>query len=74
MQFFGARANLAPIAAFVARPGKVERVDVLPFHQMGPYKWRALGMDYTLQDVEPPSADAVEQACAQFRSVGLKVY
>jgi pyruvate formate lyase activating enzyme len=66
--------NIVPIAAFAARLGNVERVDVLPFHQMGRYKWRALGMDYTLQDVEPPSPDAVEQACAQFRSVGLKVY
>ena len=66
--------NIAPIADFAARLGNVERVDVLPFHQMGQYKWKALGMDYTLQNVQPPSADAVEQACAQFRSKGLKVY
>jgi pyruvate formate lyase activating enzyme len=66
--------NIAPIAGFAAGLGNVERVDVLPFHQMGRYKWKALGMDYTLQDVQPPSAEAVEQACAQFRSVGLKAY
>ena len=66
--------NIAPIAAFAAGLGNVERVDVLPFHQMGRYKWWALGMDYTLQDVQPPSAEAVEAACAQFRSEGLKVY
>ncbi len=66
--------NIAPIAAFAARLGNVERVDVLPFHQMGRYKWKELGMDYTLEDVKPPSADAVEQACAHFQSVGLKVY
>lgn len=54
--------------------GNVERVEVLPFHQMGRYKWKELGMDYNLQDVEPLSEDAVARACAQFRSVGLKAY
>jgi pyruvate formate lyase activating enzyme len=66
--------EIARIAHFAARLGNVERVDVLPFHQMGRYKWKELGMDYTLQDVQPPSAESVERACAQFRSEGLKVF
>jgi pyruvate formate lyase activating enzyme len=41
---------------------------------MGRYKWEDLGMEYELQDVEPPSPEAVERACAQFRQSGLKVY
>src|SRR3982750_123925 len=66
--------DIARIADFAAGLGNVERVDVLPFHQMGRYKWKDLGMDYTLQDVEPPSVAVVEAVCAQFRSVGLKAY
>ena len=66
--------DIARIAGFAARLGNVERVDVLPFRQMGRYKWKELGMDYTLQDVQPPSVDAVERACAQFRSAGLKLF
>jgi pyruvate formate lyase activating enzyme len=62
------------IAAFAAGLGNVERVDVLPFHQMGRYKWKELGMEYTLEDVEPPSAEVVERVCTQFRSAGLKAY
>jgi pyruvate formate lyase activating enzyme len=50
----------------------VERVEVLPFHQMGRYKWERLGRDYSLADVEPPTADAVERACAVWRAAGLK--
>jgi len=66
--------DIAQIAKFAADLGNIERVDVLPFHQMGQFKWRELGLDYTLGDVEPPKAEAVERACAQFRTVGLKTY
>jgi len=67
-------ANVAGIAHFAGGLGNIERVDVLPFHQMGRFKWQALGLDYTLGDVSPPTNEAVEQACEQFRSVGLKAY
>jgi pyruvate formate lyase activating enzyme len=66
--------DVARTAAFVAGLGNVTRVDVLPFHQMGKYKWKQLGMAYTLEDVEPPTTDAVERACAVFRAAGLKTY
>lgn len=66
--------DIAKIAEFAAGLGNVERVDVLPFHQMGRYKWKNLGIEYKLQDVEPPSPEAVERACAQFKQSGLKVY
>jgi pyruvate formate lyase activating enzyme len=62
------------IAGFAAGLGNVERVDVLPFHQMGRFKWEKLGLDYQLHDVKPPSAEAVEKACAAFRAVGLTAY
>jgi pyruvate formate lyase activating enzyme len=66
--------DIARIAQFAAGLGNFERVDVLPFHQMGRYKWKELRMDYKLPDVEPPSQDLVERTCAQFRSAGLKAY
>jgi pyruvate formate lyase activating enzyme len=66
--------NIAHIARFAASLGNVERVDVLPFHQMGRFKWEELKLNYTLNDVEPPSNEAVERACAQFRSEGLKAF
>jgi pyruvate formate lyase activating enzyme len=62
------------IAGFAAGLGVVQRVDVLPFHQMGRFKWKELGMEYKLDDVAPPSKEAVERACMQFRGVGLKAY
>jgi pyruvate formate lyase activating enzyme len=67
-------AEVEGVARFAAGLGNVERVDVLPFHQMGRFKWKELGLEYRLGDVQPPSAEAVERACASFRSVGLKAY
>ena len=66
--------NVEAIAAFAAGLGNVERVDVLPFHQMGRFKWKQLGMDYTLEATEPPTPAAVEKACAIFRAQGLEAY
>ena len=66
--------NIAPIARFAASLGTVERVDVLPFHQMGRFKWKALGLNYKLAEVQSPSPETVERACAQFRSEGLSAF
>ena len=66
--------DIAQIAKFAAGLGNVERVDVLPFHQMGKYKWRELGMSYELEETAPPSTELVEKACTQFRAVGLTTY
>jgi pyruvate formate lyase activating enzyme len=66
--------DVRQIAAFAAQLGNVERVDVLPFHQMGRFKWQALGLDYKLGDVQPPSPEAVERTLATFRAAGLKAY
>ena len=62
------------IARFAGSLGNVERVDVLPFHQMGRYKWEKLGIPYSLSDCEPPSDETVERVCAVFRAQGLRTY
>jgi pyruvate formate lyase activating enzyme len=66
--------EVAAIAAFAASLRNVERVDVLPFHQMGRFKWKQLGLEYKAADVVPPSAEAIERARAPFRAAGLLAY
>ena len=66
--------NIDQMAQFVAGLGTVERVEVLPFHQMGRYKWEKLGVPYTLESVSAPSAELAGRVCEQFRAVGLKAY
>ena len=66
--------GISQLAAFAARLGNVERVDVLPFHQMGRFKWERLGIPYTLGHVSPPSNEVVERTCGAFRDAGLPAY
>jgi len=66
--------DIAKTASFAAELGNVERVDVLPFHQMGKYKWKQLGLEYKLETVEPPDTDTVERTLAAFRNVGLTTF
>ncbi|HET7292195.1 MAG TPA: pyruvate formate-lyase-activating protein [Vicinamibacteria bacterium] len=66
--------EVARIAGFAAALSNVERVDVLPFHQMGRFKWSRLGLEYKLQDVEAPSPELVAKTCETFRAAGLAAY
>ena len=63
--------EMAAVAGFGASLGVVERVEILPFHQMGRYKWERLGLDYELDEVDPPDMAAVNRAVAIFRGAGL---
>jgi pyruvate formate lyase activating enzyme len=63
--------DMAKSAEFAASLGNVQRVEVLPFHQMGKFKWERLGREYTLADVKPPDEAAIERAVAVWRASGL---
>ena len=63
--------EMEPLAQFGASLGVVERVEILPFHQLGKYKWERLGLEYKLAATEPPSNELIAKAVAIFRNVGL---
>ena len=66
--------DIKQIAAFAAGLGNVERVDVLPFHQMGRFKWERLGLKYSLEDTGSPSAELVANTVAIYRAEGLRAF
>lgn len=49
-------------AAFIQTLSNVERIDVLPYHSLGVFKWDELGLTYTLRDTSPPTAERVNNA------------
>ncbi len=65
--------NVDAVAAFTATLSGVERVEVLPFHQLGAGKWAELGLPYQLAGLAPPSPGLVRRVEDQFRSHGLTV-
>jgi len=63
-------ANVEGIAKFVAPMKNVEWVEVQPFHQMGSFKWKTMGLEYKLENTQPPSRDLVNRVIGQFRAAG----
>jgi pyruvate formate lyase activating enzyme len=66
--------NVAAVADHVASLATVERVEVLPFHQMGRDKWERLDLPYELGETPAPEPADVERIRGQFRDRGLTVF
>jgi len=65
--------NVEGIAQFVAPMKNVEWVEVQPFHQMGAFKWKAMGIEYKLADTPTASRELVDRVIGQFRAAGCRV-
>lgn len=55
-------------AEFIQTLGNVRKVEVLPYHSFGIYKWEMLGIPYSLRDTQPPDKDRVANAQRILRS------
>ena len=54
--------SLHRLRSFIDTLSNVERVEVLPYHDLGVYKWEQLGIPYKLTDVKPPTEESVLHA------------
>jgi pyruvate formate lyase activating enzyme len=54
--------EMEALAYFGASLGVIERVEILPFHQLGRYKWERLGLNYQLAETQSPTREAVAKA------------
>ena len=66
--------NVEAVADIVDRWPNVERVEVLPFHQMGAEKWEKLGISYPLADARAPEPELVDRVRAQFAARGVPTF
>lgn len=53
---------LVRLRDFLSTLHNIERIEVLPYHTLGVYKYGKLGIDYPLKDVQPPAAERVANA------------
>ncbi|MCL2865090.1 MAG: pyruvate formate-lyase-activating protein [Lachnospiraceae bacterium] len=54
--------DLSALQAFINSLHCVEKVEVLPYHTLGVFKWEDMGMEYPLVGIEPPTKTRVENA------------
>lgn len=53
---------LIRLHGFIEKLKNVHKVEILPYHRLGVYKYEALGIPYKLEGIESPSAERVENA------------
>ncbi len=53
---------LHELSSFLRGLDNIERIDVLPYHSLGTFKYEKLGIEYSLKDVQAPSKDRIENA------------
>ena len=55
-------SHLHELAEFIDTLKTVEKVEVLPYHTLGVFKWENLGLRYPLEGIAPPSPERVDNA------------
>ena len=54
--------DLDALGDFIDTLSNVDRVEILPYHTLGKFKWENLGIPYTLESISPPSPERIENA------------
>ena len=47
---------------FIKTLENVEKIEILPYHSLGAYKWEKLGIPYPLPGITPPAKERVANA------------
>ena len=63
--------ELRELAYFLTTLNNIEMVRILPFHQLGAYKWQNLDVRYTLKDTPTPTVEEAERVRDMFRQHGF---
>ena len=54
--------DLIELKRFIDSLNNIQRVEILPYHNLGKYKWETLGLVYPLEDITPPTEEQVQEA------------
>ena len=59
------------LAEFVKPMTNVEKVELLPYHELGKHKWEAMGENYQLDTIHPPTKEVMEDIKKVFTDMGI---
>ena len=56
------KLDLLELKKFINSLNNIEKVELLPYHNLGKFKWSELGDVYELDNIEPPTQDEIDRA------------
>lgn len=56
------KEDLLKLKDFISNLKTVDKVELLPYHDLGKYKWKKLGLNYELENVRPANDEDIEKA------------
>ncbi|MCI8276563.1 MAG: pyruvate formate lyase-activating protein [Clostridia bacterium] len=54
--------DLQALKKFIETLSSVKKIEILPYHDLGKFKWKELGQVYALDKVSPPSKEEIDNA------------
>lgn len=54
--------DLKRLKEFIDSLNNVEKIELLPYQNLGKYKWDVLNIEYPLKDLKPPSLEEIKKA------------
>ncbi|MGB0894360.1 MAG: pyruvate formate lyase 1-activating protein [Parashewanella sp.] len=64
-------ASAKRLAEFIKPMKNVEKVELLPYHELGKHKWEAMGEPYQLDSISPPAKEVMEAIKSVFTEMGI---
>lgn len=56
------KEDLLELKKFINSLNNVQKVELLPYHNLGKHKWEKLGLDYNLKDIKPATNEDIQRA------------
>ena len=63
--------NIRKTAEYCLSLKSVRRIEILPYHNLGEYKYRSIGREYKLSNIEAPSRESMDRLCNIIKDVGM---
>ena len=65
---------LEKTAQYISKFSNIEMVEILPYHTLGVFKYKELGMEYPLKDIEDLSYERKLEVMEIFKKYNLPVH
>jgi pyruvate formate lyase activating enzyme len=66
--------HIEALAKHLSQFTNIERIELLPFHKMGEYKWKEMNLEYKLANVNEPTNESMLETLSTFKKHNSNVY